>query len=135
MQRFDYVLDGGAPLDVEMRGRWGKFLIQWLAKVHHYLDLREIRPDAAAFRYEDLIAAPEPVLRAILEHCDLPRDALDAALAAMSGDSQRGTAFHQGAREAWSMSARDEREMARTFRECTSLPGPDAILPGTLAAG
>lgn len=134
MQRFAYVLGGCTPLDVEMRGRWGKFLIQWLAKVHHYMDLRDVRPDVAALRYEDLVAAPEAVARALFAHCGLPTDALPAAVATMSRDSQKGTRFEQGARDAWRLSARDEREMARTFRECTSLAGPDAVLPGTLTA-
>ena len=132
MQRFAYVLDGCEPLDVEKRGRWGKFLIQWLAKVHAYIDLREIRPDAAALRYEDLIAEPGALCRAIFEHCGLPLEGLAAATAVMGRDSQGGTAFHQGARAAWHLSAHDQREIARTFRECTSLPGPDALLPGTL---
>jgi len=132
LQRFAYVLATCEPIDIEMRGRWGKLLIQWLAKVHAYLELRTRRDDVAALRYEDLIASPESTLRAVFEHCHLPQGDLPAAIDAMSRDSQRGTAFHRDAREAWHLSARDEREMLSTFRECTSLPGPDAVLPGTL---
>jgi hypothetical protein len=135
MQRFAYVLNGCDPLDVEKRGRWGKFLIQWLAKVHHYVDLREDRPDAAALRYEDLVAEPEAVMAAVLAHCRLPQESLAQALLPLTGDSQAGTQFHREARDAWHLSELDEHEMARTFRECTSLTGPDAILPGTLGRG
>lgn len=135
MERFDYVLRGTTAMDVEKRGRWGKFLLQWLAKVHAYLDLRRHRDgDAFALRYEDLVARPEPVLRALFEHCDLPADALADAVARMGRDSQRGTAFHRGAGHAWTLTPRDEREIARVFTDHTELPGPDAVLPGTPGA-
>ena len=132
LERFAYVLENCEPLEIEMRGRWGKFLIQWLAKVHAYVALRERRPDAAALRYEDLVAEPERVVGALFAHCGLPDSAVPAALAVLDRDSQRGTAFERGAREAWSLSPLDERELARTFTECTALAGPDAVLPGTL---
>lgn len=132
MQRFDYALGDLEPLEVEKRGRWGKFAIQWIAKVHAYLELRKHRPDAVALRYEDLIADPRAVVTALFTHFGLSTDHLDAAVATLDQDSQRGTAFDKSAGAVWRLTPRDERELARTLQETLGLAAPDARLPGTL---
>ena len=58
-----------------------------------YLDMRRRRFDVSALRYEDLVARPLDMCRAILEFCRLPVSLAQLAVKAFDVDSQRNSAI------------------------------------------
>jgi len=66
-------------------------VLLWALSTATYLDMRRRGIEVRAVRYEDLIARPLDVCRAILEFCHLPVSLAEEAVKALNVDSQRNS--------------------------------------------
>ena len=132
VDRYREHLTTGTPAEVVSQcGVAGYLLLDWISKMDCYLQLREIDPDCVALRYEDLVAAPETMLEALLAACSLSAGDLSRLAAVFARDSQTGTALERSGSNSYPLNPKTISRIHAIVSQQTRLPS-DGILPGTL---
>lgn len=111
--------------------------ISWVEYVAHMWastmqDARRLQQHGAPLvsaRFEDLKAAPEPIIESILAHCGLPMPEHEKLADVLAKDSQAGTAGAQDRQDsARHLTETDLVELERIIREMDVKLSPDTIL-------
>jgi hypothetical protein len=106
----------------------------WLSIMQRYLSLYEQGLPICAARYEDLVIAPEAVVRELFHYCELPLPEPARLAQVLAKDSQAGSVLSR-ARVQQPEVGLDETELARLRAFLKAEPiinTPDFVLPGTL---
>ncbi len=104
----------------------------WLAMMEQYLKFHRGGLPMIAVRYEDLAARPEPMLRALFAHCELPDEDVARAMLALGEDSQRGSILERRKKRRWRMTARSRAILERLLGRHPVIRSGDFLLPGTI---
>jgi hypothetical protein len=103
----------------------------WISKVDCYLRLRELDSACVSVRYEDLVAEPERVMRALLAAYSLTASDMGSLLSVFARDSQGETPLKRS-ESSHPLDDRTRRALTRVLQSQGS-PFADEILPGTLS--
>jgi hypothetical protein len=113
-------------------GSVGMIGVLWLAMMEQYLKFHHAGLPMIAVRYEDLASRPEPLLRALFAHCELPAEAVSRAMLALEEDSQRGSILERRRKNRWQMTARSRAILDRVLGRRPVVRSSDFLLPGTI---
>jgi hypothetical protein len=110
-------------------------ILAWITCMEAYLKLRGMRVPMQAVRFEDLTSQPIPVLKQILEFCEICDVDWTVVNEVLGRDSQAGTMYDREERQ------KQNREMTedlildlKNMVEARPLLGsPSVILPGTIS--
>jgi hypothetical protein len=109
--------------------------VMWLSVMDRYLQLHARGISMLAVRYETLLSATTPVLRAIFEHCNLPLNQVGLAKVAFAEDSQQGTSLARQrilSIEDVPMSEEHRAQISAILRRHPSIQEANVTVPGTL---
>lgn len=112
------------------------YSVRWLSFMQSYLSLFRQDIPMCALRYEDLVANPQEMLKAIFQYCDLPISEVSNACRAFEDDSQVGSKVPRDNTRKTDIKKQDIleiREHVRKFLKThPEIQSPDFIVPGTL---
>lgn len=120
--------------DLAHGGGAGMLALGWISVMRRYLELHANGLPIVAFRYEDLLAGPEALLRRIFDHCRLDRSQIPIALRALDHDSQRDSPLALGRQDGYQLDDAAHATIGSVFRRSFPPGGPDFVAPGTLLA-
>ncbi|MER7267012.1 hypothetical protein ABT344_01675 [Micromonospora carbonacea] len=111
------------------------YVLTWLSVLDRYRALRRAGVPLLPVAYETLDADPKSTLAAVLDHCGLPADGVDAAYAAFSADSQEGTVLSRASRRsnpAAALGAEDYAQARAVLAEHPVVDADDPLVRGLI---
>ena len=127
------------PLLAEAPSRWigggaaGLGAALWASVLRRHQRLAGA--EVAALRYEDLLHHPEAALRATLTHLGLPSEHAGRGLAALTHDSQSGTALARSEGPPVTLTRRERERIDELLQGVPEVGRPDVRLAGTIDVG
>lgn len=123
----------GTPYDIiNDLGHCGIYLLEWLSKVNSYLELKKYNSDIIALRYEDLIANPREMIRAIFDYCGISNEEIESACKAIRLDAHSGTNLARNPMPRYKLDKKDRMGIDIAIKRYTEFSGSDVVLPGTI---
>ncbi|MEW6378274.1 MAG: hypothetical protein AB1611_01570 [bacterium] len=113
-------------------GSVGIALIMWLSVMHRYLDLYRRGVPMIGLRYEDLIARPHEVVKALFEYCGLPVWKVPAACRVFEHDVRLGSYLDRKPPSHRCLNLDDLLNIQRFLRSHPDVQSPHFVAPGTL---
>ncbi|MFG1900917.1 sulfotransferase [Micromonospora carbonacea] len=111
------------------------YLLTWLSVLDRHRELRRAGVPLLPVAYEALDADPKATLAAVLAHCGLPADDVDAAYATFSADSQEGTVLSRASRRsnpAAALGAEDYAQARAVLAEHPVVDPADPLVRGLI---
>ncbi|MCA9927222.1 MAG: hypothetical protein KC419_02040, partial [Anaerolineales bacterium] len=109
--------------------------LEWVSAMQKYVSLHRQGVPMLAFRYEELVAQPEPMLSHILAYAGLQTSDLAALLTVFEKDSQRGTSLARTAVRSGSDNELTEihlNQLHALLKNHPDIATSDVILPDTI---
>ena len=115
---------------------WLEYLAHmWVSTMRDSRWLQQQRAALACARFEDLQAAPQAIIQALLAHCGLPMPDSDRLARVLAEDSQAGTVGAQDMGEpVRRLTEAELTELAQIIHQYDHTLAPDTILPQTVRA-
>ncbi|TDC66471.1 hypothetical protein E1258_02590 [Micromonospora sp. KC207] len=101
------------------------YMLTWLSVLDRYRTLRRDGVPLLPVAYEALDADPKATLAAVLAHCGLPADGVDAAHGTFAADSQEGTLLSRASRRSNPAPALGAEDFAQARAVLAELPVVD----------